>query len=60
MDHDSNLCMNLLPTRGQDVAGIAGESTASIERHVELTFHPVKVVGRQCFPRPHRRDSIIL
>jgi len=60
MDHDSNLCMNSLPASSQDVPGIARKSTTSIKRHVELTFRPIKVIVRQSFPRPHRRDSIII
>ena len=49
MDHDSNLCMNSLPASSQDVPGIARRPTASIKRHVELTFRPIRVVGRQEF-----------
>src|SRR5271165_1064650 len=56
MDHDSNLCMNLLPASSQDVPGIARKSTACIKRHVELMFHPIKVVVCPSFTRPHRRD----
>ena len=60
MDHDSNLCMNSLPASSQDVPGIARKSTTSIQRHVKLTFRPIKAVVPQSFPRPHRRDSIII